>query len=253
MIKRVLLCFICILIIPLNAYSDDNEITIGFAEWPPYEYMENGEPTGVNVTIVNGVGKLMGIKFKFIQNSWGRCMVNAKSGKIDAIMSLYKNPERETFLYFPDVNLSVDENILITYHKNDFSFNGDLNSLTGKTVIVVQDNSYGEQFDKAENFNKHLSYNSTQTIKLISENRIELGIVSRFPFFYIAGKHNQIDKIKILTSPGNSGELYVGFAKAADLKNKNTNLKNLAEKFSGALNSYKNSDEYKSLMKMYGF
>ena len=139
-IRTVIMCFICILIIPLEAYSDDNQITICFAEWPPYEYLENGVPTGVNITIVESVGKLMGINFKFISNSWRRCMVDVKSGKVDAIMSLYKNPKREKFLYFPDVNLSVDQNILITFHKNNFSFNGDLNSLTGKTVIVVQDN-----------------------------------------------------------------------------------------------------------------
>lgn len=233
------------IIIPTNIWA--NEIVIAIAEWPPYEFIdETGKPSGINVTTINESTKQLGIKIKFVQYPWSRALLYAKRGKVDGIMSLYKNTERENFFHFVPECISRDDNVLITFHKTQYTFSGNLQDLSGETVIVAKNNSYGEAFDKADYFEKYDVGSNMQILDMVAINRYPLGISSRLPLIHLARKKGIANKLKILEPPVSSDCLYMAFTKA-----KGDKFLALSNQIASAVKEYKNGNDYKKMIKSY--
>lgn len=239
--KWVLTC-LTLLVFTVNGTSKD--FVIAIEDWPPYEYVKNDTIVGFDVTIVKDVLKSMGLNAHIKVFPWVRALKYAKEGKIDAIMSLYKTKEREKFIYFPKEYLSVDQNILITFHKNRYTFDGNLKTLKNRTVIVTRGNSYGENFDNAKYISKYSVNSHSQVIGMVAKNRYPFGIVSKLPLIHLSKKLNLRDKIKILEPHVSQEALYIGFTKAKKYEK-------LTKEFSKALRLYKKSEKYKKLIKSY--
>jgi len=171
---------------------------------------------------------------------------NAKRGLVDGLMSLYQSEKREAYLFFPSENLNIDQSVFITYPGSGSVFTGNLESLTGEKVIVAQSNSYGREFDKADNFTKILVPSQANVILMVSARRHRLGIGSRD---YIESfiEKNRLDNIVFLEPP------YLIKTYFAFSRKKGEMYQKLADDMGYALKALKKTSTYAEIQKKYGF
>ncbi len=234
-----------VLFIAVNTSADEFSVVIG--DWAPYEYFnDKNEPAGVNVSIITAVAKLLGHTLTISTYPWSRCLKKVEHGEADAIMSLYKTSKREKFLYFVPEHLSGDFNVLFVLKSSHLTFDGDLKILTGKTVLISRNNSYGDAFDNAKNFTRYEVGGFEQMFGMLRNKRAPYAIYSRYPLIYGLTKYKMINGIKILPTPVSQENLYIGFTKI-----KGPQYKDIALQFSEALIKYKKSKEYKKVISKY--
>lgn len=106
--------------------------------WYPYSYEENGVVKGYHIDIVTAALKKLGYTFTLTPLPWKRCLMLAKRGEVDAIISASYQPKRAKYLYYPlDAASAKESNYritqvtysIVTYIDNPYTFNGDLKTL----------------------------------------------------------------------------------------------------------------------------
>lgn len=223
------------------------EISVCFGDFKPFEYKESDQIKGMNVEILETIAGSLGIKIKWSVYPWARCLYMAESGTVDGLMSLYWSAERDEFLYFPSEHINVDECVFFTYPGSSVVFDGTLRSLTGLKVLIAHANSYGREFDEAENIIKVKAPNAVNVVRMIAKKRYQIGIGSR-KAVEAEIKARGCEKKLVILKPSYYIKTYFAFS-----KKKGPSYKALAEDFSDALRSYKKSGEYERTLKRYGY
>lgn len=211
--------------------------------YPPFEYQEAGKAVGMDVEILNAAAAKAGIELSIEFLPWNRALDMAKSGEADAIFSMLKNAEREAFLSFPSVPLYVGKTVFFTMN----SFNDPVNSfadLKGKTVGVVNGNSYGEAFDKATGFTKDGVADQDTLIKKLLAGRNQLIVMTEEVGWYTIKQQGGKDA-KALPFAVSKDNYYIGISK------KSANGKELTEKLSKALADLEKAGELAKIRKKY--
>lgn len=74
--------------------------------WEPYALYtfagKDGNPTGVDIDLINAVAKEVGCEVTFRQLPWARMLLELENGVIDVTSSTSKTSERERFAYFSE-------------------------------------------------------------------------------------------------------------------------------------------------------
>lgn len=76
--------------------------TIVCEQWPPFEYLENGNPKGINVEAVDIIMKKLNIPYQIKFYPWARAWMYAQKGLADAVLSVSYKKEREEYLLYTD-------------------------------------------------------------------------------------------------------------------------------------------------------
>jgi len=132
------------------------------------EILYSDKAKGMLVEIANQIFlKLKMNKIVYKELPWSRCITSSKKGSIDAILFIFRKPEREKFLYYYDDNLISHEiNSLYTLKENPIKYTGLIEQeLKPYTIGVVKDFSYGSSFD-----------NVVDKLKVDTANNVELVI-----------------------------------------------------------------------------
>jgi len=78
-------------------------VLVGDDGYPPYSYIENGEPKGIYVEVLRKIfKKIDGYEVKFKMLPWKRCIKNIKTGKSIAFFPPYFAEHRETWTDFSE-------------------------------------------------------------------------------------------------------------------------------------------------------
>lgn len=219
---------ICILFYA-NAYAIDS-ISIVTDEYPPYAYKEQRLNRGLDIEIISIASERLGIKVRVYFLPWARAMEDVKTGKIDAMFSMFKTPKRESFLYFTTEHLGNEKVILITNKESDRQARI-LEDLSGWIIGAVRGNSYGKAFDEYKKINRIDVTNIKQIIDMVKQrNRVDAGIVNEFVFAYQVKKLAMAGRFKKLEFVVTNQPLYMGFSKV-----KGKSHQKLAEDYSRVL------------------
>ena len=213
--------------------------------YPPYYYLEKGQLKGICVDIVNEVSNRMGIVIKYEQYPWKRMLYFGKTGKVDAVMPLFKTKERQQYLYFLNNRLAYEENNFFAYKKSNIDFTGSLMALRFYKIGVVKDYSYGENFDQAAYLSKIEVYSDEALLKMFSFKRFDLGIGNRSVILYHAHQLGIANQIEFLQPAVTRNPLYIGFSKKREHKR-------LAETFSKELEAFQSTPGYMEILKAFG-
>ena len=104
------------------------------ADYPPYNFNEDGVPKGFSIEYLNLLAERLGIKVKYISNhTWAEFMEMAQQNKIDVMLNIMRTPQREKFLHFTQPYAGTKKAIFT----NDSKIQT-LRDLDGKTVSVIQ-------------------------------------------------------------------------------------------------------------------
>ena len=202
-------CLIC------GTSSAQNPLTVAPAlPAKPYAWIENGDVAGVGMDILHAFFDEMDIKIQPRIYPWARSLEYAKSGKIDALLTVFYTKERAGFLVFPEPYLTIDVCVIVPRGKS-FKFEN-WNDLIGKRGIGIRGDSQGNEFDRFDRMRLNM-FRVTDTRQayemLVNKERMDYLIYVREPALIDAAKLGYSDKIEILPVPVTSQELYIAFSK----------------------------------------
>ncbi len=107
--------------------------------WPPFDFVENGQYTGIARDYLDLIEKNTGLTFNYItSDSWDTLLDLSKNKQIDLLPVLVKNDEREEFLTFTNDYISIRAYL---YSKNNFK---NLNELENKIIAIPSGYSQGD-------------------------------------------------------------------------------------------------------------
>lgn len=103
------------------------------AEYPPFEYVENGEIAGFDAEIIKEAAKRMGIEYKWLNTNFDGLILALQTKKVDIVIAgMSVTPEREKAVNF-SVPYLTSNVAIVTNSKNPIK---DMNDLSGKSYGV---------------------------------------------------------------------------------------------------------------------
>lgn len=192
---------------PVSAES----ITLGYVDFPPYEFKENGKPGGMLVIIVETVFSRAGIPLELQFLPFKRAYFQAKNGDIDGLFNFYKTRGR---LNFFDYSRPVIENPLMFFVRKDstIQFNN-IEDLKGLRIGVINGYTYGTDFDQSPLFIREGANEHIFNIKKLLLGRIDAYPCDRLVGIHVAAELALSSEIKILPKPLTVMDGHIGFTK----------------------------------------
>ena len=109
-------------------------------DWPPFDYIENGEPAGYSIDVARLIARKTGLRLKFVNGyTWQELMQQFKADKIDILPALFVNDERLKYISFTK-SYYAQPSVMVVHNKNKDIVK--IESLTGKRVAGVKGYSF---------------------------------------------------------------------------------------------------------------
>ena len=215
-------------------------------EYPPYIFEQDGKTVGICAEVAEAAFAVLGISVTYTQYPFSRMLAYGKSGCVDAVMMVFKTPEREVYLSYPEQALCYEENSFFVKKNSQISYFGNLEDFKSYAIGVVNGFSYGEIFDHATYLKKYLAPDDEHLLKMLLINRFKIGIGNKYVVSYHANNMGELDNITFLKpSMFERNPLYVGFSKARP------EYEELTIKFSEALETLKKTGQYQRILQKY--
>ena len=172
----------------------------------------------------------MKIDVKFEYYPWQRCIELIENKKADAIFSLKKTPERESFLLYPDEEIRNSEWFFFYKKGKNIVYNS-LNDLKGYRIAATTGYAYGDEFWKNRDIIIDEGYDDIVNMKKIDNDRVDFFLCNKEDGEKIINALKIADIIKT-EKYYSKYPLYLAFSK----KEKNIEI---AKKFSKTLKKIK--------------
>ena len=159
------------------------------AYWPPYNYNEDNTPKGFVIDYMNLIASKLGIKVQYISgHSWNEFMEMLKTDKIDAIINISKNKQREEFFEFTNVYHIAANAIYVKKGNEDID---SLEKLEGKTIVMPKGFFAQQLLEEFYPKIKQILVNdSLEALKLLSLGKADATIDKKNVLDYIISTKN---------------------------------------------------------------
>lgn len=217
--------------------AEDKIVVIAMGEFPPYEFIEDGETKGINRDTVSEVLRRSGYEAKFLPLPWSRALKSVESGDVDAVFSIKTSVEREDKFIFSDP-ISYTQDYF--FKRKDFDIKANnLSDLKSYKIATVDKYFYGNNFNK-ENFPNLspivASTPEVDNLERLSAGRVDLAICSLEVCNYWINKYPKLfANIDYIKSPVVSSDqaLHVAFS-----RKDSTRSKEIVKRFNEELAKY---------------
>jgi PAS domain S-box-containing protein len=150
---------------------------------PPYEFLENGKPTGFNIELMRAVAEATGMDAEFRLGPWGEVRQKLEQGKIDALAGMYYSPQRSQLLDFSVPHTMVSAGLFV---RKDSPIRS-LEDIKGKEVIV-QESDVIHDYLRENGVTSHIVAvtNPEDELRLLASGRHDCALMpSRFQGEYL--------------------------------------------------------------------
>jgi polar amino acid transport system substrate-binding protein len=133
----------------LSRVIEEGKMIVGFTEYPPMGFKENGEVTGFDIDIAKVVGERLGVAIEFVYIDWDAKVLELEAGNIDMIwngLTITEDREKEILFSKPYFN-----NRIVILTLNDSTINS-IADLSGKNVGVELQSSGQSALEKSDVF-----------------------------------------------------------------------------------------------------
>lgn len=180
----------------------------GSAVNPPYEYLENGQPTGFNIDLIQAVSREMGFDTEITLTTPEQARQDLLDGKVDMLAGLAYSTNRDSQF---DFSVPITYSSFNLYVRSDSPVNS-LEEIRGKEIIV-QSGSVAHDYLVEERFTSKIILVSdhADAIRLLSQNQYDGAILNRIQADYLI---NQMDVTNIRRVTQDIFELKFSFAVA---------------------------------------
>ncbi|HEX8955450.1 MAG TPA: transporter substrate-binding domain-containing protein [Burkholderiaceae bacterium] len=147
----VLSCIAARTAIAHEAHDTHTALNICAAPLPPYVYLKQGVPAGIELDVAHAVFDPMGVQFKVDVVPFARCQLEIQTGQADAALTYSPTPAREAIAYFPKTAVWRISYLFFTNAatKARYDIRGlDDAKRSGLSIGVVRGASYHDEFWK---------------------------------------------------------------------------------------------------------
>ena len=186
----------------------------------PTTFLADGKPTGILVDVVTEAFRRTGRSVDIKIMPWARCLSEARSGAVDGVFPIYRVPEREQFLTYPNEVLLPQLVVFFSRRDTKNSFSGELSEVRDVNIGIVRGASYGKKFDAAVKNgtlqNIDLADNIEQNLMKLMRGRVTLIANYRYGVLETARHLGLLAEIKEISPPIESVPSYLAFTKQRD-------------------------------------
>lgn len=241
--KFIILSLIVIFMIPVNLTGAE-KIIFAVADFPPYQYVENGASAGICPDIVREISKQLGFEVEFQQLPWKRALRDVTRGDITGLVAVYKTEERAGFLYFTSETILTVKNIIIAKKGSNIKVSS-LDDLKNKVVGVANEHSYGAEFDSYQGLKKEYANTLTDLLKMLDKGRMDVVATYNGPFYFTSKNLGMKENFEVLHVISED-PVYIGISKAMGKKGEA-----LANQFSDILSRMKSEGTSQKIIEKY--
>ncbi|SHO47345.1 substrate-binding periplasmic protein [Desulfopila aestuarii] len=217
---RLIVFFITLLTLVTtnNLYAE--KLVLVAADSIPTAYIDNGKLTGILVDVITEAFRRAGYPIEIQLMPWARALSEVSNGNVDGIFSVFKLPERESFLTYTESPIITQVESFFARKDSSITFEGDLNKFKHIPIGIIRKTSYGEKIDAAihdgiwENITATNSVESV--VKMLVNGRVDLAPSYRHVFIRGAKEIGVLDEIKELSPSVESIPSYLAFTKKHD-------------------------------------
>lgn len=194
-----LLFLLCILTV--KAYADTNYLIVS-ANYPPYQYEENGEIKGLSSAVVKEAFNKAGVQYSIKFVSWARAYKTALNTPNVFIYSIARTPSRETLFKWGGSILESKNCFISLQSRSDIELKN-LESIQNHTVGVVRGDLVTSMLED-KRLGANLDYVETdlQNIKKLHSGRVDLIVTSEAAAIYMSKQAKKNDEdIKVHFCP----------------------------------------------------
>jgi len=208
---RIPLAFLLSVLL-LHTFAYPGDVTVLIEEFPPYEYVEDGQFKGVNIELTKEAFKRMGLEPRFGTRPWKRALLELEKGETMAVLSGFRLPSREAFAIFPSQHLAMETDVVIAHADSSVEIDS-LEDLRGLTVGVVLGYTYGHELDSMKGLRKIETGSNPQLLGMLLKKRMDVILASRSVMEHLARKAGKLSEIRIVHEFCNE-PLYLFFSRA---------------------------------------
>jgi polar amino acid transport system substrate-binding protein len=197
---------------PLATAAD--VITIGAEDdWYPYSGTVEMKPKGMAVDIVRAAFKKVGVEVNFQSMPYGRCMADAKAGKIFGCFDVSRNAALEPHYLWHAAPMFRAK--IFIYARNDSTETGLIpKNLEDKLVAVTADYEYGDAFDSNTKIKRLVSKHDLQGFRKLLHAKADYALAFEKVANHLFATHKaeMSGKFKVVGLAADVG-LYIGVGK----------------------------------------
>lgn len=245
---------LCVLLCALGLVSASQAAALRLltGNYPPYEYLEDGQVKGLSVELLEEAFRRCHRDITIEILPWARALAEAQAGRADAVFSALKTPEREAALAFSREPLVTLNSSLFARRDKTIRYRGELSELSGYTIGILNGTSSGAAFDGAvrSRLLSHVdSANDTETnIRKLLAGRIDLMASDRYVAIYYLRKNGQAGQEQLveLAPPLQRSLGYLAFSRKPQLAG-------VREEVDAALAAMKKDGTYQRIVERYAY
>lgn len=214
----------------------------------PMAYVENGRLTGLLVELTEEAFRRIGRKVEIKLLPWPRCLVETKAGLADAVLTIFKTPEREAQFAFAEEEVLHQTEALFMKKGKAFLYDGNLDYFAGSRIGVIYQTSYGPRIDQAL---AESVFGSVETqrdmadlVKMLAYDRIDVLPGDRGRILGAAKTVGLSHEIVELQPMVEAVSGYIAFTRARDMSG-------LSQSFVSALRAMKSDGAYTAILGKY--
>lgn len=183
------------LFVLLLLYSMNNEVAFAATadllvradeNYPPYEFLDHGEPKGFNIDLIKAVADVMNLNITIDMGPWDEVRSDLEEGRIDALAGMYYSPERDKKVDFSIPHIIVSHSLFV---RKD----ADISSLEDAKdkVILVQKNDLMHDYLIENNITSNIIPVSDQeeAIVQLANGEGDAALLNKLQAFYFMKVH----------------------------------------------------------------
>jgi len=241
--KHFIIWIMFAVLLPAGASADEITLAV-LGDFPPFQWEDAGEVTGIDADIIREVCRRLGIGLKFRVMPWKKALESAEDGDISGLAAALYSENRAEYLYYTRENVHIQKNIIMIRKDSDLLIRG-FDDLRNIKTGVVRDFSYGPEFDNIRGLNKEVCENQKELVRMLAARRMDAAMGSEMPLMFNArqvGLQNELRVAHVVTEY----PAYIVFSKALGAKGEL-----LARKFDTVLSEIKKEGLDRKIMDSY--
>lgn len=192
------------------------ELVFAADRWCPANCDPDGDRPGYMVDIVKAVFEPLGHTITYVELNWPRAKLYTLEGRFDGIFAAW--PSGEPRFVYPELSHGVSANGLFVTKESDWTYEGP-GSFTNKTVGLIVDYTYGEDFESSIQEYGRASYVAGDkalelNLSKLALNRLDLVVEDVNVFRYTAREMGLADRFR-LAAAVQPDDIYIAFSPEA--------------------------------------
>jgi polar amino acid transport system substrate-binding protein len=247
-LKRLALGLCLYLPLPLIADQPPPVRLVAVATFP-MAYPVDGAATGLQVDLIREIFRRIGRPVTIDFLPWARCIEEAKTGEVDGIFTIFKTPERESYLLYGAEALQQMPISFFARKGTGIRFDGDVAAMARYRIGVVNKTFNGPRIAQAiaaGSLTDFSESNSFETIvRMLAHGRVDLVVGFSQAVSGAAATEKLSGKIEELAPPVDVIPGFLAFTRKRDFSE-------LEHAVDNALSAMRADGTYESIARGYG-